>query len=251
MNIRFKDSRVSGAAGVPGKAELSALVELVRSLVFPEVFPGDRALDALSAMLQGLGLPEGLVSDVAEISRLLHSDADAIRRIDPAVVDPGEIILCYPGLEAMLHYRIAHALVERGVRIVPRMITEIAHSATGIDIHPNAVIGERFAIDHGTGVVIGATAVIGNNVSLYQGVTLGARNFAYDGDGLPCDTPRHPVLEDGVTVYANATILGRVTIGEGSVIGGNVWLTRDVPPHSHIRQSRAVALRHFSEGEGI
>ena len=127
----------------------------------------------------------------------------------------------------------------------------MAHSATGIDIHPGAVIGDHFAIDHGTGIVIGATTVIGNNVMLYQGVTLGAKNFKYDPDGRPIDEPRHPVLEDNVTVYANTTILGRVTIGHDTVVGGNVWLTHDVPPRSRILQTRAVEQPLFTDGAGI
>ena len=130
--------------------------------------------------------------------------------------------------------------MELGVPVIPRIITEIAHSNTGIDIHPGAQIGEYFSIDHGTGVVIGQTAIIGNHVRLYQGVTLGAKNFTLDEEGLPIDVPRHPILEDWVTVYSNASILGRITIGEGSVIGGNIWLTHSVPPNSKVLQSGAV-----------
>ena len=149
----------------------------------------------------------------------------------------------------MLYYRTAHVLQGLGVEIVPRMLTEYAHNVTGIDIHPGAQIGECFAIDHGTGVVIGETAVIGNNVTLYQGVTLGARSFRYDENGRPMNVPRHPILEDGVTVYSNTSILGRVTIGAESVIGGNVWLTHSVPPHSFIVQGRAQ--ESFADGAGI
>ena len=129
------------------------------------------------------------------------------------------------------------------------MLTEHAHSVTGIDIHPATTIGEYFAIDHGTGVVIGATAIIGNHVTLYQGVTLGAKNFTYGNDGRPLDLPRHPVLEDNVTVYSNASILGRVTIGEGSIIGGNVWLTHSVPKNSRILQGKTQ--ESFCDGAGI
>ena len=139
----------------------------------------------------------------------------------------------------MLHYRIAHALLELSVDVLPRMLTEMAHSQTGIDIHPGAAIGAYFAIDHGTGVVIGATSIIGEHVTVYQGVTLGAKNFRYDDSGRPIDQPRHPIIEDNVTVYSNASILGRVRIGHDSVIGGNVWLTHDVPPHSRILQGNA------------
>ena len=135
----------------------------------------------------------------------------------------------------MINQRIAHQLYQTGVPLIPRMIAEMAHSETGIDIHPGAQIGEKFFIDHGTGVVIGETCIIGNNVKLYQNVTLGAKSFPLDEHGNPIKgIPRHPILEDGVIVYAGATILGRVTIGAGSTIGGNVWLTKSVPPNSKI-----------------
>ena len=145
----------------------------------------------------------------------------------------------------------AHELLELEIPVAPRLLTEMAHSATGIDIHPGAQIGEYFAIDHGTGVVVGATTVIGNHVMLYQGVTLGAKNFKYDSDGRPIDEPRHPILEDNVTVYANTTVLGRVTIGHDTVVGGNVWLTHSVPPRSRILQSRATEQPLFTDGAGI
>ena len=139
----------------------------------------------------------------------------------------------------MVHYRTAHEMLQLGIPLLPRIITELAHSTTGIDIHPAAKIGEHFAIDHGTGVVIGETTVIGNNVMLYQGVTLGARNFHYDAQGNPINEPRHPIVEDNVTIYSNTSILGRVRIGHDSIIGGNIWLTHDVPPHSRIVQGKA------------
>jgi serine O-acetyltransferase len=150
----------------------------------------------------------------------------------------------------MLYYRTAHELYLLGVPVIPRMLTEYAHSMTGIDIHPAAVIGDHFAIDHGTGVVIGETTIIGSHVTLYQGVTLGAKNFSYDTEGHPLRIPRHPILEDNVTVYSNASILGRITIGEGSVIGGNVWLTHSVPKHSRILQGKVQDLT-FTDGAGI
>ena len=150
----------------------------------------------------------------------------------------------------MLYYRTAHELHLLGVPIIPRMLTEYAHSQTGIDIHPGAVIGDYFAIDHGTGIVIGETTIIGSPVTLYQGVTLGARNFSYDQAGNPLNLPRHPILENGVTVYSNASILGRVTIGRGSVIGGNVWLTRSVPENSRILQGKTQDFS-FTDGAGI
>jgi len=137
-----------------------------------------------------------------------------------------------------------------GVPVIPRVITELAHSETGIDIHPNAKIGEYFSIDHGTGVVIGETSVIGNHVRLYQGVTLGAKRFTLGEDGNPLNVPRHPILEDNVVVYANANILGRITIGRDSIIGGNVWLTNSVPAGSRILQQKAI-VSSFFDGLGI
>ena len=186
-----------------------------------------------------------------EIARLLHTDALAVMHNDPAVKSMQEVILCYPVVKVMVHYRTAHQLHLQGVPIIPRVITEMAHSATGIDIHPAAQIGEHFCIDHGTGVVIGATSVIGNHVMLYQGVTLGAKNFSYDANGVPIDMPRHPILEDYVTVYSNTSILGRVRIGHHTIVGGNVWLTHDVPPHSRVLQSRAIEEPFFQDGAGI
>ncbi|MBD5558193.1 MAG: serine acetyltransferase [Desulfovibrio sp.] len=172
-----------------------------------------------------------------EIRRLLAGDAVAAYEGDPAAKSPGETIFCYPSLTAMFHHRVAHELYLLRVPLIPRIIAEMAHSATGIDIHPGATIGEEFFIDHGTGVVIGETCVIGRGCRLYQGVTLGALSFPKNPDGtLTKGIPRHPVLCDNVTVYAGATILGRVTIGEGAVIGGNVWITEDVPPGAHISQ---------------
>jgi len=159
---------------------------------------------------------------------------------DPAAESMEEIIYCYPAIKAISNYRIAHKLMELGVPLIPRMITEMAHSETGIDIHPGATIGTHFAIDHGTGVVIGATAVIGNNVKLYQGVTLGAKSFPLDENGHPIKgVPRHPILQDNVVVYSNATILGRITIGENATVGGNIWVTEDVAPNARVVQSKA------------
>jgi serine O-acetyltransferase len=170
-------------------------------------------------------------------------------RNDPAAKTDKEVIFCYPAVTAMLHYRTAHVLLRLGVPVIPRMLTEHAHSVTGIDIHPAAQIGEGFAIDHGTGIVVGETTIIGNNVTLYQGVTLGAKNIRRDSDGSPSNLPRHPILEDGVTVYSNASILGRITIGENSVIGGNVWLTHSVKKNSRILQGKTQEV--FSDGGGI
>ncbi len=190
------------------------------------------------------------VDTLPQVKYLLYTDVKAIFDNDPAVKNYSEVIFCYPVLETMIHYRVAHVLQEMGVPILPRILTEQAHSATGIDIHPGAQIGPYFAIDHGTGVVIGETCVIGQHVTLYQGVTLGAKNFQVDDSGRPVNVPRHPIIGDHVTVYANSTILGRITIGHDTVIGGNIWLTHSVPPHSRILQSRAVDVS-FSNGLGI
>lgn len=180
-----------------------------------------------------------LVERLPEIRRLLDTDVEAAFDGDPAARCVDEVLLCYPFVTAVLHHRIAHELYNLGAPLVARIIAEIAHSRTGIDIHPGATIGESFFIDHGTGVVIGQTAILGNRVRIYQAVTLGARSFSTDEEGrLVKDEPRHPIIEDDVTIYAGATILGRVTIGRCSVIGGNVWLTRSVPPGSQVRQTQ-------------
>ena len=172
------------------------------------------------------------------IREMLAEDVQAAYEGDPAAKSPGETIYCYPSIWAVTNQRIAHELHALGVAIIPRIITELAHSRTGIDIHPGATIGRRFFIDHGTGVVIGETAQIGNNVRLYQGVTLGAKSFPKDEKGNPIKgIPRHPLVEDDVIIYSGATILGRVTIGRGSVIGGNVWVTEDVPPGSKVMKA--------------
>lgn len=170
---------------------------------------------------------------------ILYTDVEAAYNGDPAAESFGEIISCYPAIRALTNYRIAHELDLMGVPLIPRIITEMAHSETGIDIHPSAKIGHHFTIDHGTGVVIGATCIIGNNVKLYQGVTLGAKSFPLDEHGNPIKgIPRHPILEDGVIVYSNATILGRITIGAGAVIGGNIWVTESVAPGARIVQKK-------------
>lgn len=190
------------------------------------------------------------INELPEIKRLLYTDVQAMYDNDPAAPNYGEVIFCYPVMNAMTHYRIAHKLHELKVPVIPRIITEQAHSKTGIDIHPGATIGEYFAIDHGTGVVIGETCIIGNHVTLYQGVTLGAKSFKYDENGNVLNVPRHPIIEDNVTVYSNASILGRITIGHDSIIGGNIWVTQDVPPYSRIQQSKAVE-GSFNGGLGI
>lgn len=181
----------------------------------------------------------------------LESDLVAAFEGDPAARTIDEVLVCYPGITAITHYRLAHALHCLGAPLVARMVSELAHSATGIDIHPGAHIGERFFIDHGTGVVIGETAVLGDHVRLYQAVTLGAKRFHADpGGALVKGEARHPIVEDDVVIYAGATILGRVTIGRGSTIGGNVWLTRSVPPFSNVSQASALD-ELIVDGSGI
>lgn len=180
-----------------------------------------------------------LIERLPEIRRVLATDVEAAFNGDPAAENFGEIISCYPVIKALTNYRIAHELHLIGVPLIPRIISEMAHSETGIDIHPAASIGNHFTIDHGTGVVIGATCIIGNNVKLYQGVTLGAKSFPCDENGNPIKgIPRHPILEDGVIVYSNATILGRITIGRGSVVGANIWVTEDLEPNSKVYKRR-------------
>ena len=199
-------------------------------------------------------LASQLIEKLPEIRRVLATDVEAAYNGDPAAASLGEIISCYPVIKALINYRIAHELVMLGVPLIPRMITEMAHSETGIDIHPAATIGEHFTIDHGTGVVIGATCRIGNNVKLYQGVTLGAISFPLDENGNPIKgIPRHPILEDDVIIYANATILGRITIGKGCVVGANVWVTRNMKPLTKKYNKEKIDSldMEFNHGTGI
>lgn len=196
-------------------------------------------------------LVKRFAASLPKIRTLLDTDAEAALEGDPAARKLDEIVCCYPGFRALILHRIAHELHRLGVRVLARIIAETAHSRTGIDIHPGASIGERCFIDHGTGVVIGETAVIGRNVRLYQAVTLGAKSFAVDENGaLVKGQPRHPIVEDDVVIYAGATILGRITIGRGSIIGGNVWLTQSTPPGSRITQARPRG-EMFDGGGGI
>lgn len=261
-----------GIEGVPFPSvqELRDFVELCRSVLFPGYY-GKSVLNGalpyhvgvgverlyeklVKQAMAGLAFTSGedyveqeVVRDAArrrakefverlpELRQLLATDVIAMYRNDPAAHNLGEVILCYPGMRAITNYRIAHLLETLDVPLIPRMITELAHSETGIDIHPGATIGHSFAIDHGTGVVIGATAILGHNVTLYQGVTLGAKNFPQEEDGsLVKGIARHPILGNNVVVYANATILGRITIGDNSTIGGNLWVTKDVPVNTKL-----------------
>lgn len=200
---------------------------------------------------QSVFITQAFAKKLPDIRQLLESDIKAAYEGDPAARNVDEVLVCYPGIMAIIHYRLAHVLYGLGVSLIARMMSEIAHSVTGIEIHPGAQIGASFFIDHGTGVVIGETSIIGQNVRLYQAVTLGAKRFPVDENGaLVKGNLRHPIVEDDVVVYAGATILGRITIGRGSTIGGNVWLTRSVPPGSNISQAQT---RHevFEGGAGI
>ena len=274
-------------APLPSVEHVERIVRLVKSIMFPDYFNKRQSDESIRAYYIGnymVELQRLLIKQIAhglqfcedctdlhnretvyacaeetalafidalpEIKRLLYTDVQAMFDNDPAAPNYGEVIFCYPVVNTMIHYRIAHKLHELRVPVIPRIITEQAHSKTGIDIHPGATIGEYFAIDHGTGVVIGETAIIGNHVTLYQGVTLGAKSFKYDAQGNMLNVPRHPIIEDNVTVYSNASILGRITIGHHSTIGGNIWLTHDVPPYSRILQSKAVDAS-YEGGLGI
>ncbi len=263
---------------IPSAKALQSIIELARSIIFPGYF-GKSTVNSRTInyhigvniekmfglltdqVLAGLCCGRGeecceldsdsrecaasitaqFVSRLPELRRLLATDVEAAYNGDPAATSYGEVISCYPAIRAISNYRIAHELLKLGVPLIPRIITELAHSETGIDIHPGARIGAYFTIDHGTGVVIGATSILGENVKLYQGVTLGAKSFPLDENGKPIKgIDRHPILEDNVIVYSNATILGRITIGRNAVIGGNIWVTEDVPEGARLVQPKAA-----------
>ena len=231
---------------LPSGKVLHEIIELCRAILFPGFYGKSTVNHHTITYHIGVNI-ERLYIDLAGqfISRLpalrevLATDVEAAYNGDPAAESYGEIISCYPIIKALSNYRIAHELLLLGVPLIPRIITEMAHSETGIDIHPAARIGHHFTIDHGTGVVIGATCIIGNHVKLYQGVTLGAKSFPLDDDGHPIKgIPRHPILEDDVIVYSNATILGRITVGRGATVGGNIWVTEDVPAGARLVQKK-------------
>ena len=206
-------------------------------LCFDAKETGDCACDTKRE--KAIDLAGQFISRLPALREVLATDVEAAYNGDPAAESYGEIISCYPIIKALSNYRIAHELLLLGVPLIPRIITEMAHSETGIDIHPASRIGHHFTIDHGTGVVIGATCIIGNHVKLYQGVTLGAKSFPLDDDGHPIKgIPRHPILEDDVIVYSNATILGRITVGRGATVGGNIWVTEDVPAGARLVQKK-------------
>ena len=259
---------------LPSAPELAEILDLCRSILFPGFYGKSTlssktlpyhigvSIDRLSYLLtqqimaglrfqsdkkeqicelteKAQAIAVEFISRLPELRRILATDVEATYNGDPAAESYGEIISCYPVIKAISGYRIAHELLLLGVPLIPRIITEMAHSETGIDIHPGAKIGHHFTIDHGTGVVIGATCIIGNYVKLYQGVTLGAKSFTLDEDGNPVKgIARHPILEDNVIVYSNATVLGRITLARGTVIGGNVWVTESTKPGEQIVQAK-------------
>jgi len=273
---------------MPSRKRMSEVVELIKSVIFPGYFGSSKvepctlqfhigvAVDQINTILKSqinrglcfvcqeddthecIGcdnkaekLATQFIELLPKIREQLAKDVEATYYADPASKSYGEIIFAYPGITAITNYRIAHELLKLGVPLLPRIIAEISHSETGIDIHPRATIGEYFTIDHGTGIVVGATCIIGNHVTLYQGVTLGAKSFPLDDEGNPVKgVPRHPIVEDNVTIYSGATILGRITIGKGTMIGGNVWLTNSVPANSKIVQHKAKEV-YFADGAGI
>ena len=263
-----------GAEGFPSRASLMKITHALCSALFPlrlgpntirvhneDAFVAETLQTALSRLYRQIRLellyakhdrtPAEIDAEAARIigafaeslpgvRELLDSDVEAAFLGDPAARSMDEVLICYPSMLAIIHHRLAHRLYDLGAPLVARITSEIAHSQTGIDIHPGARIGHSFFIDHGTGVVIGETAIVGDRVRLYQGVTLGARSFPADEKGaLEKALPRHPIIEDDVVIYAGATILGRIIIGSRSVIGGNVWLTDSVPADSNVRQAKA------------
>lgn len=258
-------SRHKGTIAVPPTHEIAAWADRVLQLMFPEqakvcvqsVAEIHLAFEELELDLRGIllsmqsmiegspvGLAETFIDCIPEIYRLLNTDVSAIMAGDPAAESEYEIIRSYPGFYAIAFYRIAHEIHRLGIPLLPRILTEHAHSRTGTDIHPAASIDEYFYIDHATGIVIGSTVIIGKHVKLYQGVTLGALSVSKD----MANTKRHPTVEDNVVIYANATILGGETVvGHDSTIGGNVWLTRSLPPHSTIYHKAEVKVINGDE----
>ncbi len=261
---------------MPSQAVLSEIVQLVRSLIFPGYYGStsvdrdsiaytigvntQRLYDLLYRQIRA-GMQFGstncdnidcitrnakdiavtFIEQLPDLRQILQKDIKAAYDGDPAAKSYGEIIFCYPSIRAISNHRMAHILLQLGVPLLPRIISEMAHSETGIDIHPGAMIGEYFTIDHGTGVVIGETCIIGHNVKIYQGVTLGAKSFPLDQEGNPVKgIKRHPHIGNDVVIYSNASILGSIHIGDGAIIGGNVWVDEDVAPGTRIAQRKQV-----------
>lgn len=281
--------KVHPGVPMPSSEELAEIVQLAREILFPGYFGQSKvSTDSIKyhigvslehffrllkkQVLAGLSfgvsaddpsfsvdktkekarqIAEETIKQLPELRRILATDVEAAFNGDPAATSFGEIIACYPVIRTLSNYRLAHVLHALGVPLIPRMMTELAHSETGIDIHPAAQIGHHFTIDHGTGVVIGATCIIGNNVKLYQGVTLGALSFPLDENGNPIKgIPRHPILGNDVIVYSNATILGRITIGDRSIIGANRWVTDNIAPDTKIYKN-IKETKGFENGYGI
>ncbi len=228
---------------------LAAQIHL--ALEFPARLGEEAAQDSQTLAEKGRRLARRLLTELPRLRERVFEDARAAWRGDPSCRHPIEALYAFPGIFAVTRHRIANILYHLDVPLLPRLIAENAHHRTGIDIHPGATIGREFFIDHGTGVVIGETAIVGNRVTLYQGVTLGAKSFPVDAQGrMVKGLPRHPIIEDDVTIYASATVLGRITVGRGSVIGGNVWLTHSVQPNSRVAQA-APLQSGFEHGAGI
>ena len=225
--------------------------QIQRELRFSAEQEGQNTPERQTIEAEAISRVQRFVKTLPKIRRLLDTDLEAAYEGDPAARSVDEVLVCYPGISAVINHRLAHELYLLGLPLIARMVSEIAHSETGIDIHPGAQIGPSFFIDHGTGVVIGETCIIGERVRLYQHVTLGAKRFPTDENGvLLKGHARHPIVEDDVVVYAGATILGRITIGKGSTIGGNVWLTRSIPPNSNVSQGQP-RQELFDLGGGI
>lgn len=240
------------------KYHIGVAVERFSRLLKKQVVAGlcffletDEEVSVADVRAKAMAITQEMVRRLPQMRRVLATDVEAAYNGDPAATCFGEIISCYPVIRTLVNYRLAHELHLLGVPLIPRMISELAHLETGIDIHPAAEIGHHFTIDHGTGVVIGATCIIGNNVKLYQGVTLGALSFPLDDDGNPIKgIPRHPILGNDVIVYSNATILGRITIGDRSVIGANRWVTDNIAPDTKIYKNVKM-MKGFENGYGI
>lgn len=239
-NARISTQTIRFHTGV----NIEKLHELLSRQIYAGLCLADTSCTSCAEELifsQAEKLSEAFISTLPEMRCLLATDAEAAYNGDPAAQNINEVIFCYPGFRAIGNYRIAHQLYKLSVPFIPRMITEMAHSETGIDIHPGAQIGHYFSIDHGTGTVIGETSVIGNNVRIFQGVSLAGEKLPPDENGNAIrGVPRHPILEDNVTVYSNATLLGKIQIGKGATICGNVWITGDVPPGAVITQNKVT-----------
>ena len=239
-NARISTQTIRFHTGV----NIEKLHELLSRQIYAGLCLADTSCTSCAEELifsQAEKLSEAFISTLPEMRCLLATDAEAAYNGDPAAQNINEVIFCYPGFRAIGNYRIAHQLYKLGVPFIPRMITEMAHSETGIDIHPGAQIGHHFSIDHGTGTVIGETSVIGNNVRIFQGVSLAGEKLPPDENGNAIrGVPRHPILEDNVTVYSNATLLGKIRVGKGATICGNVWITGDVPPGAVITQNKVT-----------